>query len=250
MKMMKKVTQRQLTLKILVILVSLLGFSYLSWADLPLKISSEVAIYSKYIWRGFKLDGDPVMQQGLYLGLYDFTLGIWGSFDIDNDDTLDSEELDYIIDYTHKFDKFSISVGHTYYDFPATDGYSKEFYVGIGFEGFPLSPTLTWYHDYGDEDSGGGDGDYLVLELSYSLPLGQSSLSLDLGAHIGYNHELFINGDGGDLGFSLGLSIPLSKNCTFSPVIGYSIPFGDLEDSGDGNQDEQVYFGCVFSFSL
>ncbi|MCQ9208238.1 MAG: hypothetical protein NG712_02540 [Omnitrophica bacterium] len=198
-------------------------------ADSPLEVSADIAIYSKYIWRGITLDDDPVMQQGIYVGLKGFTASIWSSLDIDGDDSPNSDEVDYIIDYTHQFDNFSLSVGHTYYDYPAADAATKEFYLGAGLDIF-LAPTLTWYHDYGDEDSGGGDGDYVVLALSHSLPLGDSPITLDLSGHLGYNNELFIAGDGGDIALGAGLSIPLTEKITFSPNINYSIPTGDAED--------------------
>lgn len=214
----------------------------------PVEVSADVAIYSKYIWRGFELDGDPVMQQGIYIGIGGFTAGVWESFDIDNDDSLNSDELDYVIDYTHQFDNFSLSLGHTYYDFPATDAASREFYVGVGLN-IPLSPTVTWYHDYGEEDSGGGDGDYVVLELGHSFAL-TDTVSLDLSGHVGYNNELFINGDGADVAFGAGLTFPLTEKITFSPNINYSIPFGDLEDSDDGDQNDEFYGGFTLAFSF
>ena len=118
----------------------------------PLEVSADMSVYSKYIWRGFMLDEDPVAQPGVYIGAYGFTASIWGSFDIDSDDALNSDEVDYAIDYTHDFEDFSVSLGHTYYDFPAADLASKEFYLGGGLNTV-LSPTLTWFYDYGDEDS-------------------------------------------------------------------------------------------------
>jgi len=217
--------------------------------DLPIEVSADIAINSKYIWRGFTLDDDPVMQQGIYVSAYGFTASVWGSFDIDADDSLNSDEVDYAIDYTHEFDKFSLSIGHTYYDFPPADTASKEFYVGAGLN-MPLSPTLVWYHDYGEEDSGGGDGDYIVLGLSHNLPLGESPIALDLSGHVGYNHELFINGNGGDVAIGVGLTIPLTEKISFSPNANYSVLFGDLKDSNDGNQDDKFYGGFTLAFGF
>ena len=212
-------------------------------------VNSDAGIYSKYIWRGFKLDSDPVMQPGIYVGIKELTIGIWGSMDIDAEDALNSDEIDYIIDYTHEFEKFSISVGHTYYDFPPGDTFSREFYIGFGLNTI-LSPTLTWYEDYGDEDSGGGNGSYVVLGLSHSFPLGDSPVNLDLSGHVGYNNELFITGEGGDTLLSAGLTVPLAGKITFNPNINYSIPFGDLKDSEDGNQDEEFYYGFTLTFDF
>lgn len=215
----------------------------------PLEVSADISVNSKYIWRGFTLDDDPVMQQGIYVGAYGFTASMWGSFDIAADDSLYSDEVDYVIDYTYQFDNFSLSIGHTHYDFPLSGTASKEFYVGTGLN-IPLSPTLTCYHDYGEEDSGGGDGDYVVLGISYSSPLGESPIILDLSGHVGYNHELFINGDGEDVAIGLGLAIPLTEKISFSPNLNYSIPFGDLESSGDGNQDDKFYGGFTLAFGF
>ncbi|MFQ5680768.1 MAG: TorF family putative porin [Candidatus Omnitrophota bacterium] len=217
--------------------------------DIPIEVSADIAINSKYIWRGFTLDDDTVMQQGIYISGYGFTASIWGSLDIDAKDDLNSDEVDYSIDYTYETDNFSVSAGHTYYDFPPADTASREFYLGIA-ANLLLSPSLTWYHDYGDEDSGGGDGDYVVLELSHSLSLGEAPITLDLSGHVGYNNELFINGDGGDVAIGAGLTIPLTEKCAFSPNINYSIPFGDLEDSSDGNQDDKFYGGFTLAYSF
>ncbi|MBN1794067.1 MAG: hypothetical protein JW844_03795 [Candidatus Omnitrophica bacterium] len=216
--------------------------------DIPIEISTDLAVYAKYMWRGFKLDDDPVLQPGLYLSAYRFTASIWGSFDIDAEDALNSDEVDYAIDYTYSFDMLSLSAGHTYYDFPAADAKSTEFYIGVALDTL-LSPSLTWYHDYADEDSGGGDGDYILLGIGHSFTLGNGPITLDLGASAGYNSELFIDGDGGDVGLSAGLTFPLTKNCTFVPSVNYSIPFGDLKDSDDGNQDDEVFIGAILTFN-
>lgn len=215
----------------------------------PVEVSADISVNSQYLWRGFLLDDDPVMQQGIYVGAYGFTASLWGSFDIGGDDDLNSDEVDYVIDYTREFDKLSLSVGCTYYDFPSADTFSREFYAGAGLDVF-LSPTLVWYHDYGDEDSGGGDGDYIALGLSHSFPLGTSSVTLDLSGHAGYNNELFINGTGGDASLGIGLTIPLTEKISLNPNINYSTPFGDLEDSSDGNQEEKFYGGFTLAFGF
>jgi len=223
-------------------------------SETEIEISADTAVYSQYIWRGFKLDGDPVSQTGVYASGYGFDASVWGSFDIDSEDLLDSDEIDYSVGYTLGLEDYikipmSISGGYIYYDFPETNLNSQEVYVGASFDVL-LSPAITWYHDFEDEEKGGGDGNYIVAEISHSFPVGGYPISLDLGAHAGYNNELFIMGDGGDVGVNAGLTFTLSKNCTLTPNAGYSIPFGDLEDDSDGNQDEEFYGGAVLAYSF
>ncbi len=222
--------------------------------NVDIQLSADVAVYSKYIWRGFTLDNDPVLQSGAYIDGYGFSASIWGSFDIDPKDDLNSDEVDYSIGYSYDLKEklnipASVSGGYIYYDFPSVDLNSQEFYVGLAIETL-LSPTITWYHDFEDEVNGGGKGDYVVAELSHSIPISGLPIILDLNGHVGYNHELFILGDGGDVGLGTGLVFNLSKNCTFNPNIAYSIPFGDLERSDDGNQDRRFYGGAALALSF
>ncbi len=214
-----------------------------------LEASADINIISDYVWRGFILDDDPVMQQGVYVNAYGFSVSIWGSFDIDGNDSLSSDEVDYVIDYTREFNKLSLSAGHTYYDFPLAGAASKEFYLAAKLD-TPLSPTLTWYRDYGKETSGGGDGDYIVLGTNHDFPFEIGSVTLNVSGHIGYNNKLFINGEGGDAALGIGLTIPLSDNCSLSSKINYSMPYGDLKDSNDGSQDDKLYGGFTLAFGL
>lgn len=210
-------------------------------------ISSDLAINSQYVWRGFLLDSDTVMQPGIYVSGQGLTFSLWSSFDMQSDDALDSDEIDYSIDYTKEFDNYSISVGFTYYDFPEVDSYSKEFYFGVALDTF-LSPSFTWYHDIGDEDNGGGDGDYFLFSIAHTIDLKKHGMTLDLGANLGFNNELFIEGSGGDFTLTAGLNIPINDYVTVTPNISYSIPFGDLSDKDDGDQDNEFYAGMLVAY--
>lgn len=216
-------------------------------AETPVSITTDMAINSDYVWRGFLLDEDVVMQPGIYISGGGFTFSLWSSFDMQSDDALDSDEVDYSIDYTKDFKGYSLSVGLTYYDFPEADTYSREFYVGVVFDTF-LSPSITWYHDFGNESSGGGHGDYLHFAIAHSIPFGQNGITLDLNAGIGFNQHLFIEGTGGDFALGAGLNIPLNKNVTITPNFTYSLPFGDMKDSDDGNQDNELYTGVTIAY--
>lgn len=226
--------------------------------NLDVEISGSLDFYSDYLWRGFLLDRDPVIQPGIDISAYGFTFSFWSSWDTDNNQGAQSDEIDYVIDYTAEInDLLSVSLGHTYYDFPALNAYSKEFYVGLGLSNIPgldlpVETSLTYYRDYGDQNNGGGLGTYVSLDMAYSMMLAEKlGISLDFGYHCGYNRKLFIAGNSGyDMGFSLGLTLPLTENLTMSPSLNYSLPLDDLEDTNDGNQPERFYTGVSFAYAF
>lgn len=232
--------------------------------DLGIALSGDTAYYSEYLWRGMLLDGDPVVQTGVYIAgpatpLGTFTAKFWTSKDMENRDSRSSDEIDYILDYTHDLGLASVSLGHTYYDFPdqtGTDGapktFSREFYAGITLPEVFLTPSVFIYRDYGEQEDGGGMGTYTVINLAKSLPFKAHgvAMSMELAGHYGYNHELFINGKGGDIGVSAGLKIPLTKSLNMMPNINYVIPVGDVKSSGDGNQDNRFYTGVIATYSF
>ena len=211
---------------------------------LDLTATATTDVYNKYIWRGFTLDTDGVVQPGVSLSGYGLTLSSWSSFDVSNSDALSSDEVDIIVDYTYEFEYASVSAGHTTYNFPGSGLRSKEWYVGLAFPDVLLSPKITMYNDYGKEENGGGDGQYLNLGVSHCMMiLSAPEISLDLAASVGFNDKLFIKGNGGDYLLSAGLAIPLTKNATLSPKLGYAVPFGDLKAAGDGNQKARTFGG-------
>ncbi len=224
-------------------------------ASSEVNIGGDVSVYSQYVWRGIILDRDAVTQSSVYLTYPanspgKLKIGAWSSQDLENKDNLKSEEFDYIFDYTYDFERLSIFLGHTYYDFVDTDTFSREFYLGLTLKELLFSPSVFCYRDYGRPEDGGGEGTYILISGSKSIPINNSAFTLDLGVHAGFNHELFIAGDGGDIGFKLGVNIPLAKDLTFSPNINFSHPFADLRNQNDGNQKDRVYCGCILTYSF
>lgn len=220
---------------------------YLKENAVEVELSASTDFYSKYIWRGFRLDDDYVLQPGVSVSGYGFEVNVWGSFDTAQNDALGSDEVDTTVSYSRDFDAVSLSVGHVYYDFPSAGTFSKEFFLGVGYDTL-LAPSFTWYHDYGRESQGGGHGDYMVLALGHTMTLNEEyGITLDLSGHVGYNQRLFIKGKGGDVALRAGLTVPLTEALSLSPSLNYSLPYGDMEDSSDGNQDDEFYWGVGVS---
>jgi hypothetical protein len=223
-----------------------------------LEASGDVSLYSQYVWRGFLLDRDTVIQPGFYISTAKtkfgkFKAGIWSSQDLQNKDNLRSKEYDYIFDYTYELDNFSFSLGHTYYDFADTNTFSREFYVGLSFPKLFLTPSVYFYRDYGNPQNGGGLGNYTVINAAHSfelLKIKERQLTLDLSGHVGFNHNQFIDGDGGDVGLKVGFTIPVAGSVSFTPNVNYSIPFGDLSDPSIGNQKNRFYGGFTLTYAF
>ena len=230
--------------------------------DMEVSVSADLAVVDKYIWRGFRLDGDKSIQPAFNIGIGPIEGGFWGSFDTQSNDSLDSDEVDGWIGISQDLGfiddsmaMVSVSAGHTWYNFPKGDtGLSQgadtnELYLGISLDTF-LSPSFTWYHDYADEASGGADGNYYIFSLSHSFTVCEKTgMTLDLGQEIGFVNEAFIKGDGGYSTTSVGLTIPLTDSVSIAPMLAYTTPWGDLEDSNDGNQDNEFWGGISASFS-
>lgn len=237
------------------------------FSDSGFELSGDLAVYSLYMWRGFKLDGDAVIQPGMYLatpesGLGRFTFGAWASRDLESNDALASAETDLSVDYTFSLTDISLiealdlSAGLIYYDFPDIDGFSREWYTGVAFPALPCSPSLFFYYDYGREEDGGGDGTYTELGFSHSFPFSVSlsdkelPLSLDLSTAVGFNHEQYIAGDGGQATFTSGITVPLTGSLSLQPNISYTTVWGDLDDPADGNQKDRFWGGVYMSYTF
>lgn len=235
---------------------TLLG-DFLKEKNIDVQMSASVDYLDKYVWRGFLLDDDNVIQPAVTISANGFEGGFWGSWDVQNNDALSSDEVDGWIGYTfdcgflgESWKKMSVSLGHTWYSFPEADAYSKEYYLGVSFDTF-LSPYITWYKDYEDESQGGADGNYIMVGIDHSFELIEKyGISMNIGLEYGYNDNAFIDGTGSYLLTTLGFNIPLTENVTMTPKIGYSVPFDDLDSGGGNDQNEQLYGGVSLAFAF
>ena len=208
---------------------------------------ADVSVYSVYIWRGFTLDDDPVMQTGLSTSLKGVDAGVWGSYGILTDDLLASEEFDWFISCPFTFSGINISIGNTWYTFPAADTASAEVFVNASFD-TAVSPSLTVFCDYGDPAEGGGEGVYVSADAVIPLSGAEGGLPLSLALHAGYNSGLFINGSGIDVSLTLSALITAKDGATVTPSLSYSVPSGGLAAVSDGNQPAQLFCGIKSAF--
>ncbi len=220
-----------------------LVFTNLARAESGLPQSVETsggwAVYNKYVWRGFTLDEDSVIQTEINFKYGNATIGMWNNNDLTYNDAVNSAEMDYLFDYTFSIGKTALSAGYTYYTFPAASDFSKEYYIGVAGE-LPLSPRLTFYHDYKEK------GDYINFGINQIFPV-SNVLSLDISMEAGYNNKLFIAGKGANYDLKTAAPIRLTEHSTLTPLFGYSRPTGDLKSKSDGNQKPVMYAGLDLS---
>ena len=220
-------------------------------------VSADVALVSKYVWRGLILTDDPVLQPSLTVFHKNLSLNIWANTDLTdiNGTPGETNELDYTLDYSFSVNKVNVSLGVIQYTFPHTAFEpTTEIYGSAGLN-LLLSPTLTLYYD---SDEVGGL--YGTLGLSHSFSLGEVyggiSPSLDLSGSIGYAtsdwNEGYYGVDGSglvDLLLTAGLSIPIDEHLSIGPFISFSqVVDSDLQDAVA--DDNATFFGATLSYAF
>jgi len=189
--------------------------------------------YSKYVWRGQQINGDPVFQPGISANYKGFTASLWGNVNLTDYGNNSGEftEYDLTLDYSGKFSeesKVGYSAGVIHYHFPslsATD--TTELYWGFSFD-VPLNPTIKVYHGLGNEN-----GIYANFGLSHTfedvLKFSDTITGdLVLGTSIGwgsstYNKDYWGIDEGrlNDLALTVGLPIDMGNGWAVKPSFNY-----------------------------
>jgi hypothetical protein len=239
---------RTVNITILLAFLALLFVHLNAWAeeeDKP-EVSVDVGAFSKYIWRGYELsDESVVIQPSVTVGYKGFSINMWGNLDTDLDDmdpdTPDKSEwneTDLTLAYDRSFGPVGLGVGYIYYGLDSIDD-SQEVYLCIGLD-IPLSPSLTAYREISHLP-----GWYFNFGISHSFGLFKG-VTLDFSGSVGYycsDDEAVVEIDDNlnpttekyrnlhDGLVSIGLTIPIGKYCTFSPMVAYSFPLSDDADN-------------------
>ncbi|MBP9855023.1 MAG: hypothetical protein KBD53_09175 [Candidatus Omnitrophica bacterium] len=230
---------------------TLLG-GYLKDLGVEITGGGTLDYFNRYVWRGQYLDRDSVLQPGFSFSTKGFTVGYWGSFDVESKDALTSDESDYYMSYAYTLEPVTVSAGHTWYDFPEYNTSSKEFFVSAAVATL-LTPTVAFYHDYEDGESlnTDGDGNYYTLAVSHKILVCQKTgTAVDLGLTLGYVDGQWLSGEGMHLTPTAGLNLALTPNLNVIPTVGYNLPMGDLEDENIGNQEDKIFGGVKMAYTF
>ena len=227
-----------------------------------------VALYSKYVWRGYELSkGSMVIQPTMSVDYKGFGFELWGNLDTDQDAKLYDDdtgsnwnETDMTISYDGSYGMVGYSAGYIYYALDAEDD-TQEIYASLSLDVI-TAPTLTVYRDMAKFP-----GWYTSLDFSHSFDL-MENLALGLGAKVSYlyvddestladptdpnsSYSAFHDGV-----VSLTLSYTVTENLVISPEAYYSFALSSdardviEEKSADGNDSDFFYGGVSASFSF
>lgn len=223
----------------------------------PISVSADLALASKYVWRGLLLTDDPVLQPSLTFAHKGLSLNLWANTDLTDVNGTPGEvnEFDYTLDYSFSVEKVAISLGAIQYTFPHTAFEpTTEIYGKAGLDVL-LSPTLSVYYD---TDEVGGV--YATLGAGHSFALGEVykgiSPSLDLSGSVGFASANWNEGYYGvdssglvDLLLGASLSIPFDETISVAPFVNYSVVLdSDLRDAVA--EDDSVVIGATLSIAF
>lgn len=218
----------------------------LALAALPLAgaVSCEIALVSRYIWRGFDLlpENKAAVQPYLAadLGKSGLSLGLWSSFALANWDTYrGADEIDLTLTYTFNMpESWEVTAGFTNYGYWFTpgftfkDGTSQEIFATVARNDMPLAPQLSVYYDFNL-----GSGLYVTLEGSLEKELSER-LSLEAGALVGFNSRQYIEKTGfSDIDLYARAPLALGR-VELTPSINVMIPLMD-----EVNEKVEFWFG-------
>lgn len=215
-------------------------------AAAPVMVGADLAVKSRYVWRGMPFNEESVFWPDAWVNWNGFTVTIFGSMEMTDvyENAGKFTEVDYYLDYSRTFGNVSASVGYAHYEYPNTDFLiTGELYASVSTDFKFFSGSLTAYYDIRE-----AEGLYLQPSVSrtFSLAPVNPTLTLSLGyADKKHNAYYFWLEKSGltDLTTSLSLSYsppgPIGNYLTFSGDLNYAkILDSELADQfpdGDSN---------------
>jgi hypothetical protein len=198
--------------------------------------SASLTYYPKFISRrGFEFGNGSVQPSATVL-YGPFSFNAWSTYNV-NDWTAKKAnvrvenkhtilETDWWMTYTKVFDKLTTTAGYFYEGFdtglPSPQN-TYEVFLVFHYDTF-LQPG---FEIYWDPDKGDGTFFFATVSHNFSLP---KNMNLNLTGWVNYNNDNKIYGDfskfyNGQVAASL--SIPLTKEISIVPRIGYSVPLSN-----------------------
>ena len=228
--------------------------------DSTLGISVGITYWSNYYWRGtpyYSEDGAffptisyDVLKTGLVLSVSAELAEDWVFDNKAPQAVKDLNATDFGLDYSYTFaDMVSLGAGAWYFHTWGTAGRFISWYLSASAVSIPLSPTLSFSHDY-YTDSKEKEDFYVVLGISHTFAL-YEAVDLTLGASGGYYRAKSVDKNGiSDIDLSAALSVTKGI-ITYSADFHYLIiPSKDYYDFAASGAKDINRFYSSFGISL
>lgn len=228
-------------------------------ADGKLACEAQVAVKSKHIWRGQRINKDFVFQPGATVAYGKLSGGVEASIGLTDAHgrKYEVERADFFVAWSEPLDfypKVNYSVGLMHYNYPRGDDETTEVFGRLDFD-MNLSPSVACYFESDD-----ADGAYICASIARTvqsevdMPWGKP-LVLDLGAKLGwgssnYNLKYWGVAEGQVNDLVLSATMPLSwRGYSIKPELAYAGAVGKkIKDSARyGTDNTYVYLGVGIS---
>lgn len=230
-------------------------------------ITFTEAFVSRYIWRGQDLlaDNDPAWQPSIdvsvpnFLSKCDLSFNVWGSFP-QNAGHENAEELDYSFTIARDInEKFNLSTGYVYFDFPNTSSTVdvQEPWASFTLNKIPYLPidvsaNVFLGYDFQAKSRGPDEGWYYSWGFTTEAPLPKFAFTQD-GQAIYLAITNWGNDGVADLKPDSLYATELSLSTTYAlkeffltPSFNYTINHNDAINNGN----EEAYCGIEFSYTF
>ena len=237
----------------------------------------DLAVVSKYVWRGQRLTNDWSMQPSMTMAITGFSFNAWGTMDLtavnegtarliikENPFATGSDngglrgrfsEIDYTFAYDHSFGDVSVGGGVIFYTFPDRFDTTTELYGTVDSDSAPLAPSVTVYVDVDETRAGtGGTGVYVNIAAGHSFGFNHDVFTgLDFGGSIAFATGGFGDfyygiavGGSHDASFSASLPIAINDHWSAGVFVTYSGLLGEFR-AGQFQDPRDIYRGTAGS---
>jgi hypothetical protein len=214
--------------------------------------NANISYLSDYVFRGTLCDDKEVIQKNFGVSLYNFSASVWANQPLkdrtsysptEDEYTLNSDEVDYTLDYAFSLNKLNFNMGIVRYTYPDMSLNMNEVYASCAYK-FIVTPKILFANDCTN------GGNYLELDLAYSKDIIEN-LSTDLGATFGF-YDNYAANYAGYKDFRAALNLKLSEKISLSPNLHYVIIDRDLKENAEGNgrDDDKLYGGVSLNLSI
>jgi hypothetical protein len=168
------------TVKILGMFVLVATMSLSSIKAQGIELTAGLDVYSKYFWRGLSFGNGPQFQPSVSLKKGGFTLGYWGSYDMNG---MGYTESDLYASYATSFGLTATvtdySTGTNYFN-TSPDSLGKDHAFELTAAYTIKSLTITGAYVFNEASLPGTVGEDTYIELAYAF-LGTSSIAVGAG---------------------------------------------------------------------